>query len=443
MLVVAGLIGGILVFPLDYFGNSNVLIGLGLFPFALFIEGRKRHNLIYAGLAIVFAVLASIYSVRIFYFFAVAFYFLWLIELFIGALSVLVVFLILFASPFFIQVVTILGFPLRLMLSEYAGFLLNLVGTNVHVEGNMMILNGRMFSVDEACMGLNMLSISMLMGVSVIVCQFRLWDKSLGLWPMIFFFGFVLVLNVITNVIRIIALVYFQVPPEDPMHEIIGVLCLLCYVVMPLYFFGNWIMRKYGKARNETAWKNGVAQVNILFLALPAVILIAGVRFKSGKQASVTDHADIQFAGATPELLADGITKVSTEQLLIYVKPIPEFFTGEHTPLMCWKGSGYELSGITTITIAGVPVYRGTLVKGESVLYTAWWYTNGEVNTISQLDWRLRTLRGEDKFCLVNVTAKSVEALNESIVAMLKDELLIIAPRHSCLSFIGRDRTDQ
>src|ERR1041385_2141482 len=211
LLIVVGLIGGVLAFPLDYFSNSNVLIGLCLFPFTLFIEGARRNNLIYVTVAVTFALLASIYGVRIFYFFAVAFYFLWLIEFFVGRLNVLILFLVFLASPFFIQLVTILGFPLRLMLSEYAGSVLNLAGASVQVEGNLVMIGDVAFSIDEACMGLNMLSISMLMGVSVLVYRYRLSNKFLGLWSSTLFFGIVLVLNLFTNLTRIIALVYFRI----------------------------------------------------------------------------------------------------------------------------------------------------------------------------------------------------------------------------------------
>ena len=430
ILILVGLVGGVLAFPLDYFRNSNVWIGLCMFPFTLFIEGRKRVNFVYAGLAVMFATLASIYGVRIFYFFSIAFYFLWLIEFFLGALNVLVLFLVLLASPFFIQVVTILGFPLRLMLSEYAGFILNLIGKNVRVEGNMMILNNLMFSVDEACMGLNMLAISMLMAVSVLIYRYRLYGRLLGLGSSVAFFGLALALNVTMNLIRIMALVYFEIPPDDLMHEIVGILCLLCYVVIPLYFFGAWFIQKFGESKDECISHESISPTNILLFILPFVVLTVGSRLEKSKIASTIEHADLQFTGGAAEQLSDGITKISTEKLLIYVKSIPDFFTGEHTPLMCWKGSGYEFSGITTITVAGVSMYKGTLVRDENTLFTAWWYSNGEVNTISQLDWRLRMLCGEEKFCLVNVTAKSEQTLNDALASIFKNDLLVISPHH-------------
>jgi hypothetical protein len=70
--------------------------------------------------------------------------------------------------------------------------------------------------------------------------------------------------------------------------------------------------------------------------------------------------------------------------------------------------------------------YKGTLVRDGALLHTAWWYSNGRVNTISQLDWRMRMLKGEANFCLVNVTSEDEQTLIESINSMFTTDLLTI-----------------
>ena len=427
LLLTIGVIGGVLAFTPAYFSNTNVLIGLCLFPLTLFITGPRRNNYLYLIAIVSLAALAVAYNVRIFYFFSLAFYFLWLIELFLGRLNILILFLIVFMSPFFIQVVTILGFPLRLMLSGLAGEMLNLVGVDVQVSGNMMILDGAMFSVDEACMGLNMLAISLLMGVFVLAFHHRLANKTLGLYAAGLFFAVVLILNMVANVVRIVALVYFRVPAEDPMHEVIGILCLIVYVVIPLQFLGRWLVRKYGKPKRDTASALMFNRRNFFVAAvIPLLVLFVGATMDNNRQSSSVTHANVQFGNAKPELLSDGITKISTDDLLIYVKTIPEFFTGEHTPLMCWKGSGFEFSGIATTTVAGITIYKGTLVNGGKTLHTAWWYSNGRVETISQVDWRMRMFKGEPGFCLVNVTAGDERTLIDAIGSMFGTSPLIV-----------------
>ena len=427
LLLLFGLAGGVFAFSPSYFFNSNVLIGLCLFPFSLLITGPKRNNFFFVSLVVLFAALAVVYSVRIFYFFALALYVLWIIELFAGKLNPLVLFLIVFMSPFYIQVVTILGFPLRLMLSDCAGMLLNFVGVQAQVQGNMVILNGAVFSVDEACMGLNMLAVSMLMGVFVLAFRYRVSGATLGSYASLLFFIVAFALNMVTNLMRIIVLVYFRIPPENVMHELTGILCLIAYVVVPLHFFSAWLVRKYGMPKSDRVSQPEFSKRSImLMVVLPLAVLFAGISIEGRRPASGSGHASVYFDGAKPELLNDGITKIATNDLLIYVKVIPEFFTGEHTPLMCWKGSGYEFAGIEAATVASVNIYKGTLIKDGKTLHTAWWYSNGAIKTISQLDWRMRMLKGEAGFCLVNVTAEEEQTLLKAINAMFTTNPLTI-----------------
>jgi len=39
-------------------------------------------------------------------------------------------------------------------------------------------------------------------------------------------------------------------------------------------------------------------------------------------------------------------------------------------------------------------------------------------------------LYGEEKFCLVNVTAKSEQTLNDALASIFKNDLLVISPHH-------------
>lgn len=426
-LILVGLVGGKFSFSLSYFSNLNVVIGVCLLPFTFFIIGEKRNNLFYATAMMLFGGLAMTYHIRISFFFALGFYFLWLIEFFIGRVSLLILFLLLFMSPFFIQVITILGFPIRLMLSSYAGALLNFAGVDVQVQGNMMLIDKMNFSVDEACMGLSMLIISLLMGVFVLAHRYRTSGTTLNLLPTIIFFSVAFLLNLIANLIRIVALVFFRIPSENPIHEAIGILCLIAYVVVPLHSLGKWIVYRYGQPTNNSPSALTLNLFKTLSLIiLPLTILYTGTSLKNNFHSATAKHAEIKYSKGEAEQLKDGISKISTNELLIYVKTIPEFFTGEHTPLMCWKGSGYEFTGITATTVEGNTIYKGTLVKNNKSLYTAWWYSNGHVDTISQLDWRMRMLKGEPKFCLINVTAEDEQTLMSSIESMFASNELAI-----------------
>src|SRR6187549_2063159 len=87
-----GMAGGAIAFPLTFLSNSNVLLGLCLFPFGMFFYHKPRFSYIYLGLMLCFGVMGYIYNVRTFYFFMIAFYFLFVFEAFVGKVNSIVFF---------------------------------------------------------------------------------------------------------------------------------------------------------------------------------------------------------------------------------------------------------------------------------------------------------------------------------------------------------------
>ncbi len=417
--------GSVFAFPLSFITKSNVLIGFGLFPFVLFYTQKTRFNYFYLASLIFFLVVTNIYHIRIFYFFALAFFILFATELWIRTVNKIILFLLIFMSPVFQQAAIILGFPVRLQLSSLAGNILSWSGMPVQVEGNMMILNGASFSVDEACMGLSMLAFSMLMGVLAIAHQYRIRNVQLSISKLLLFFLIVFAFNLICNVLRIFVLVVFKIAPENPMHEMVGILCFVMYVMIPLYFVSRWMISRYGNHMKE---ENGTIRVHYLAKSgigiLSIAILLTGIQLNRSRGEVTISHASASLAGFKSTNLNGDITKLTNNNVLIYVKPIPEFFTSEHTPLLCWKGSGYHFESIRNVIVLEKTIYVGELVKEKNTLYTAWWYCNGKVETINQLDWRLRMLKGEDQFCLINVTSDSEVDMQRTLELILKNKQL-------------------
>jgi exosortase N len=425
VLIAISLTGTVMAFPLSYFSNTNVLVGLCLLPFVVIIRQGERFNYLLLALVTATGFVAYVYELRIAYFFALAFFLVFVVELTVGKMSTLIFFLICFMSPFFEQVAVILGFPLRLLLSQWAGTLLAFAGMDVQVDGNLMFLNGDSFSVDEACMGLRLLSISLLMGVFVMAHRYRRTKLELPFHSLLAFFGIVFLLNIFTNILRIMLLVAFKIQPENPMHEMMGMLCLVLYVMVPLYFISNWMMRKFGCVLPEPDRKillNRRGWVWIFVLGFGVSLLGMAVGQKRAR--SATPHAEVELPGYTALKMKDGITRLSNEELLIYIKPIPEFFSGEHTPLICWQGSGYNFKSIRKSLLNGRELYTGVLSKAGSTLCTAWWYTNGEMHAVDQMEWRTAMLRGEPKFCLVNVTANNEATLYKRLTGILESNLI-------------------
>jgi exosortase N len=421
--------GAAVAFGISYLSASNFLIGLCLLPFIIFIDGRQRINYLYLIAVTMFAALAYFYHLKLFYFFAIAFYLIFLLEVFIGRINTLILFLVLLMSPVFLQMAVILGFPIRLHLSQWAGELLSFAGLDIQVEGNLMVMNGFNFTVDEACMGLNMLAISMLMGCFMISHQYRTFRKKLSLSHLTIFFLVVFILNIVSNLFRIICLVLFKILPENPLHEGMGILCLVVYVMIPLYFLAQYMMQRFGKPFGSNHEERTVSKLtNRTLIALSTSIMLIGFTINPGRAAAIVPHAKAKLLDMQAIEMENGITKLSNDKLLIYVKPIPEFFSGEHTPLFCWKGSGYQFKRITKENISGHDLYFGVLTKGNIELHTAWWYTNGTTSTIDQLTWRGEMMKDGDRFCLVNVTAESKKILRAQLADIFANDLLTIKP---------------
>jgi exosortase N len=434
MIITLLIAGAAAVFPKGYLLSSNVLIGLCLFPFCFFLNGSERFNFVYFVLVISFALLTAFFHHKIFYFLTILFFITFVVELLKGKVNTLVVFLIAFMSPVFLQVSVTIGFPVRLWLSGLAGNILLAMGANITVDGNAIVSSGETFTVDEACMGLNMLAISLLMGVLVIIHRYRQSGKTLKFLSLLLFFTFLFGLNVISNLFRIIVLVIFRVFPAQPMHDGVGILCMLLYVVVPLYFLSGWFVMKFG-AVTPAVSASYVERSRTLRVRMPyaftllLAICFAGLGFTIDpeKKEAATAHAEVYLPGFKTDFIHKGITKLSNEELLVYIKPIQQFFTGEHTPLFCWQGSGFEIAKVKTTKVDDSTIYLGTLKRGEESLHTAWWYANGSVVTIDQFEWRSAMLTGEDGFYLVNVTADNEADLLMHCAKLVKHNLAVKA----------------
>ena len=425
LLTALGLCAGCVGLPFTYITVSNFVVGLVLLPFVIIRQGPARINVYYLFGLFFFGWLAHIYLLKIFFFLMVAFFLLLVWEAVLGKLNTIILFQIVLMSPVFLQVTAILGFPIRLWLSQCAGALLR-VGWNVQVEGNLMILDGFQFAVDEACMGLSMLSLSMLMGVFAIVHHYRREKRTLSLRWLVMFFAAVFGFNMLSNLFRIVMLVLFRILPEDPLHEIIGVLCLLLYVMMPLYYLAKTLVQRFGRPFEQMAAQtNAPVRSRLLLAALGILVLSMSFTVRPEGAESSIPHAFVKFKDAKGVELNGGITKLTTDDLLIYVKTIPEFFTGEHTPLLCWRGSGYQFKSIRKERMGQHEIYKGVLSRGQEKLYTAWWYTNGDLVTIDQWVWRGRMAKEKERFALVNVTAKDEILLDRSLGKIFKNGLIV------------------
>ena len=419
-----------------FIGDVNVYLALAMLPYAVTIQ-RGVRSWRYLVPNLVFAAITMAVPVKTFYFLAVVFAVLFFIETMWGKTNYAVLMLVLLASAVFKYVNGLVGFPVRLWLSEVAGSVLALTGTDTSVAGNLIEFGGESFTVDAACVGLKMVATAFIMAVFAVAHRRRTTGKTLPLWTFAGFLLFAFGLNVVCNLLRIVLLVLLNVPPENAMHDVIGLLCFGVYVVVPLVFVSGKLFQHFAvvKTQSETSstktgkaawWTNGL---------LALFIVIVGTQVNADSSDAMFEKATHNLPGFNGQRMNDGVYKYESANALVYVKQLLVYRT-EHSPTACWAGSGYEFEQVNKEPVAGVPVYTATLRKEADVIYAAWWYDNGTHKTIDPVEWRWRAARGDKPYSLVNVNAANrevlfaeVEQLNQTDIFNATTGLHDTAPR--------------
>ncbi|MEM1320317.1 MAG: exosortase N [Bacteroidota bacterium] len=352
------------------------------------------------------------------YFFSIGAAMLYVLEQWRGRLNKLSLALLLLLSPIFRQVLNGWSFPIRLWLSEQAAAALGTLGYTASAQGNIIILNGIEHAVDPACAGLKMLSTALLLGLVLLAYRERQRQAYIGFLPLGLSLLLLLLLAVVANFNRLLALVIFHILPGHPMHDGIGLLSLLLYVWLPFYFFtGFW-----WKAEKERSpeWRGQPLSWRSWGLSGLLLLLAIGGGRQFGQPLQMEDARLAAFRPADFEasLTTNGVLQLKRSDALIYVKPPVKPWQGSHDPRICWRGSGYDFARVEKVRLAGGEVYKGELVKGEERIYSAWWYDDGEAQTVEEWDWRWNSWWRGRSYYLINVNTAEESCLEELVVRM-------------------------
>lgn len=318
---------------------------------------------------------------------------------------------LLLVSPGLRWLTTVFGFPIRLQLSAWVAALLRRVGTDATARGNLIHLNGYEFAVDPACVGLQMTGLSALASLFLVIqLENRTRTRLSTAWLVVVAAG-TGALVILTNLIRMLTLVLFRIMPDDPLHDGVGLACLALYLLLPLNLSLPRLYERFGEplspGRNLT-WK----RLGLLY----GFAGLAGFGLVQRSQPGVPVKIAVPV-GYVSKAVDNGFRQYSKNGVLVYLKPVRTAYSAEHSPTVCWRGSGYVFGAVAEKIIAGHPVYVGSLQRGRDRLYTAWWFSNGSCRTISQAGFRWRMLRGESPFALLNVTVDRPDALEVAVQA--------------------------
>lgn len=395
--------------------SAGSILGLAALPFTTEFDKTHKGSRHYFYISLTIFLLFLLVPVSTFYYLALITAIAFCLEMYVGRMNVLPMYVMICMSPIFDYWSGMFTFPLRLQLTALAGSILQ-----ADVQGNMILFQGQPFSVDPECMGLQMTVTAMLCGLIIIGGWQKKLERRLSSWMTAGLLLLVFVLNTLANLLRIILLVRFAILPDHTMHGVIGVICLLVYVVLPFVFACRWVISKYGKVQVKEKKIYRIVPTgpllfrNGLLVACMIYACVVNLRPRTTKQHPLP----LQSAGYAVKSLPNGVTQLYNEHALVYLKFIPGYYHSEHHPMICWKGSGFSFEKVQEQHWNGRDVYTATLVNGKTKLYTAWWYDNGKKGTISQLEWRSDVFMGGAPYSLVNITMDDEASLKQEVIRM-------------------------
>lgn len=371
----------------------------------LISKNNNQKSFRYGLVALILLATFIVLKLETIYYFAVISSLLFVYESVYGKISNLPILLILIISPITNHFNKVIGFEIRLLLTEFASKILKLVYSDIVQMGNQLIVSGNPFTVDPECLGLNMMIMSFF--VSIVFLSLNEKRTNIKYSTSTVFSVIILsfLLSTISNLFRIILLVVFKSPPNTLSHELIGIICFCVYVVLPLWYLVKLLPMKYVESKEFNTPKRFSKTSIAIFMTL--IISLSFINFnkvQKGEPIKLDKHSislDTENYKCSEEEL--GVLKYENNDILIYIKPSAKFYSAEHSPLICWKGSGYKVENESTIDILGTEIYFCTLTQGDDKLFSTWWYDSGTYKTKSQFKWRKDNLLEGTDYQLVNV----------------------------------------
>jgi exosortase N len=413
------------IFIPGYFNwDANAVMGVIAIPYVCSVQKNcfSFRYLLPATLAMIAALLLPVNTL---FFLALLFSILLFTENIYGKVHPVLFFILILISPVFKNITRMGEFPVRLWLTSQVAGLLHLAGQPAVAAGNLIIINKAEYAVDPACAGLNMLAASLLVCLVLVTFYQRTTCRRLSFGGLTAMLLMTVLLNVIANFFRILLLVSFKVMPGNFYHDLIGIGCLIIYLMAPLLFLLKPFIVLSGKqVQSPPFTKPSLKKPLGLNYLLLGMLMCIAPRISKADHLLPGDRLNINITGYKQQILEGGIIKLAGNDALIYIKP-SAFYAPEHDPMICWTGSGYIFNQIKTERFGGYTVYTALLTKQKDKIYAAWWFDNGPIKTVNQLYWRWLAVRGRKPFYLVNVNSSDPEKLQTLTLSLLNHPHLL------------------
>ena len=396
----------------------NIVLAALTMPFALQVRSDWKGSYRFACFALLFISLSFYMPVSTLVYFSLLSILLFAIEFRFGRINFAAIMVVLLSMPITTYLANTFSFPIRLRLTSICETIFHAVGIPIEAAGNTFSLEGNDFTVDPACIGLNMLIASFLISLLLFGFYQKKYQRKMPNLILIAYLMIVFLLNVFSNLVRIMVLVLFRVYPETPTHHLVGIFCFLIQILLPAWIICRFLIKVIPPARDKEKkirkQKQNLFQNQYISTLIHGVccglLWVVALQVSSKEENNATVLIP-DIPGYTVVPFSENVLKLENDSSLVYIKQIRWFCDTEHNPMICWKGSGYSLSHVKETILNGQLVYTAQLQNGEDILYTAWWYSNGQTSTNSQFHWRRDMLFGSLPYSLLNVTTANENLL--------------------------------
>lgn len=414
LLPALALAAGVYVLNGYFVPGIQIALAMLMAPFVFRVKMPGSYSWHYAIAAVIFLVLYYYLTVTVLLFLSAGCMLLFSISCRHGRLGVLPFLFLISISPALKYAVSVFTFSIRLELSKYAALMLNRIGMAVENKGAYFIMpDGYSFSIDTACIGLNLFNTGLCLMILLVSFSQQRYKKELGVFPLGIAFSVTALLLVLTNLLRIMAIVLFRSEPGTIGHDLIGMGSLVLYTLVPIFFLIRWLIRHFGKlpqASPEEQKPSFVKSFSITLVLCLCLVAMSGfvkqqarVQVKDGKLEALV------LPGYSKSLKEDGVYEFLKTDVLIYIKPANKAYESDHPPAMCWQASGFRLDEISEQHYGDATILKAVLKRDSALQYTAWWYDNGREKTISQWKWRFS--KGEP-YRIINITTNDPRKLD-------------------------------
>jgi exosortase N len=259
------------------------------------------------------------------------------------------------------------------------------------IEGVNFYINGAIITIDTACMGLSMFKTGLLTGAILLTIEEKKQKKYFGIIQILVFCFIIIILNIVANYFRIIALILLKCTQENLLHHTIGLFCFVIYQVVPMLF-----LIRYFKPINAEISTSNFNPKLFPIAASFIIITITSFEMKNPLNHDLLTDIDSKYDLKKGTWVNDEVFKIETEEKLIYIK------TPSHKPLICWTGDGYKILQADEILLNNQKVWYNLMEKDKVFYDSYWWYECGNKKYTSFIEVMLMKLIDNKPIRLIN-----------------------------------------